>query len=217
MPEATSSAHLTTPDARVTGIVPAAGSSTRMGAPKALLRLGGATFARLVVTALRDGGCAPVLFVVREGDDEAAGEAEAAGATVLPNPDPGPGPITSLRLALAGLDERVEHVVWLPLDHPRVRPETVARLIAEARGHGAPITLPVQGGRRGHPAVFSRSIFPELTDPGLEGGARTVVHRHLDEARLVETGDAGVLIDVDTPAEYEALLGSEARLSRNPR
>lgn len=194
---------------RVAGIVPAAGSSRRMGAPKGLLELDGETFARRVVEALRDGGCAPVLFVARPDDEGAAKEARASGATVLDNPDPGPGPITSLRLALAELDDSVTHVVWLPLDHPRVRPSTVTTLVQEAHEHGALVTLPLHEGRRGHPAVFARALFPELLDPRLEGGARTVVHRHLGAARLVEVGDPGVLIDVDTPAEYRALTGEE--------
>src|SRR6056297_2673621 len=102
------------------GIVPAAGSSTRMGAPKGLLELEGASFAHRVVTALLKGGCEPVLFVARSDDEGAAVDANAAGAIVLENPDPGNGPITSLRLALARLDASVEHVVWLPLDHPSV-------------------------------------------------------------------------------------------------
>lgn len=188
-----------------------------MGAPKGLLELDGETFGRRVVTALRDGGCAPVLFVARPDDEGAAEEARASGATVIQNPDPGPGPVTSLRLALAELDGSVTHVVWLPLDHPRVRAATVTTLIREAREHGAQVTLPIHAGRRGHPAVFARALFPELLDPALEGGARTVVHRHLDGARLVEVADPGVLIDVDTPAEYRALTGDDATSTGDDR
>jgi molybdenum cofactor cytidylyltransferase len=194
---------------RVAGVVPAAGASVRMGTPKGLLPLEGSTFARRVATALRDGGCDPVLFVVRAGDTRLAAEARAAGATVLENPDPGPGPLSSLRLALEQLAGTVDHVVWLPLDHPGVEARTVAALIAEARAHGTPVTLPVHQGSRGHPAVFGRAVFSELLDPELEGGARTVVHRHLGTARLVDTDDPGVLVDVDTPAEYRALVGGD--------
>ena len=180
-----------------------------MGTPKGLLELRGATFAHRVVTSLLAGGCAPVFFVARPDDEGAAADASAAGATVLENPDPGAGPITSLRVALAGLAPSVEHAVWLPLDHPRVLPRTVSQLIHEARTHGAPVTLPLHAGRRGHPAVFARSVFAELRDPTLEGGARTVVHRYLGAARIVAVEDPGVLIDVDTPAEYRALLDED--------
>lgn len=194
---------------RVAGVVPAAGASARMGTPKGLLQLEGSTFARRVTAALRDGGCDPVLFVVRAGDTRLAAEARAAGATVLENPDPGPGPLSSLRLALGHLAGTADHVVWLPLDHPRVQARTVEALIAEARTHDAPVTLPVHEDSRGHPAVFGRAVFAELLDPDLDGGARTVVHRHLGSARLVDTDDPGVLLDVDTPAEYRALVAGD--------
>src|SRR5690606_16062661 len=107
---------------------------------------------------------------------EIAAEAVRAGATVLTNPDPGPGPLPSLRLALAALGSapggEPDFLVWLPLDHPAVAPATVRALVDAARASGAPVTLPVHQGRRGHPAVFARPVFPELLDPALEGGAR---------------------------------------------
>jgi CTP:molybdopterin cytidylyltransferase MocA len=177
-----------------------------MGRPKALLRIGGETFVRHVVRALRDGGCDPVFVVGPEGDAEAAEEAVAAGATLLPNPEPGEGPITSLRVALAALDDSYEGVVYLPLDHPMVPPTLIARLLAAAEESAAPLTLPVFADKRGHPAVFGRALFPELLDPTLEGGARTVVHRHLDDACLVPTTERGVVTDVDNPGAYADAL-----------
>lgn len=188
------------------GVVPAAGSSRRMGRPKALLRIGGETFVRRVVRALRDGGCDPVYVVGTEGDADAAAEAAAAGATLLPNPAPGEGPITSLRIALGELDDSCSGVVYLPLDHPMVPASLIAELLEAAREHDAPLTLPVFGEKRGHPAVFGRALFPELLDATLEGGARTVVHRHLEAARLVQTTERGVVADVDTPDAYADAL-----------
>lgn len=205
----------------VVGVVPASGASSRMGTPKGLLGLDGRTFTRRVVETLVAGGCDRVLVVVRAGDEATAGEARAAGAEVLENPEPGDGPITSLRLALTCLPSEARSVVWLPLDHPKVRAETVRALVdamregeAEASASDGPpvLALPLHRGERGHPAVFGRAVFAELLDRELVGGARTVVHRHLDAgtALLLETDDPGVLVDVDTPEEYEALVRSDA-------
>ena len=198
----------------VAGVVPAAGASRRMGRHKALLPMGGSTFVARVVSALDEGGCSPVLVVVKEGDVPAAEEARAAGATVLENPDPGDGPLTSLRLALDALDDEVAGVVYLPVDHALVEPRHVKALLKAAERSGAPLALPVYRERRGHPAFFSRSLFDELGDPELEGGARTVVYRHLDRAALVETDDAAVVIDIDTPTKYEEALDLLASRSR---
>jgi nicotine blue oxidoreductase len=175
-----------------------------MGTSKALLDAGGRSFLAAVVGALVGGGCDPVVVVVGDGQEDEARRARAAGAQVLINPDPGEGPITSLRLALGALGDKVEGVAFLPVDHPLVRPETVASLVRTLLSGGAPLVLPVHEGGRGHPALFRRALFPELLDPGLEGGARTVVHAHLHQAELVGVDDAGVNLDLDTPEEYRA-------------
>ncbi len=190
------------------GVVPSAGISRRMGRSKALLELDGRTFLHHVVNALAAGGCDPVLVVVAVGDDAVADEALRAGARTLTNPDPGEGPITSLRLAIAELGDSVDGVAYLPVDHPLVRPETVATLLAEARSSEALLTLPLRGAKRGHPAVFRAAIFPELVDPSLEGGARVVVHRHLPGARLVDVEDPGVITDIDTPERYAEIVSA---------
>ena len=181
-----------------------------MGRPKALLELEGRTFVHRVVRSLLEGGCAPVLVVTSEGDDAVIQEARAAGARTVANPDPGEGPITSLRLALGELGASVGAVAYLPVDHPLVRPETVARLIDEAGRSGAPLTLPMHGPKRGHPAIFRSEVFAELLDDALSGGARTVVHRHLPNACIVDVDDAGVIADIDTPDAFAAIAGERS-------
>jgi molybdenum cofactor cytidylyltransferase len=188
------------------GVVPSSGASTRMGRDKGLLEVEGRTFLCRTVEALAEGGCDPVLVVVADGEEALAEEAAKTGAVVLLNPDPGEGPITSLRIALAALDGCVRGVVYLPVDHPMVRRETVEELLQAASAGEAALTVPRFESKRGHPAVFDRSLFVELLDPELEGGAKTVVHRHLGDALLVDVDDPGVVIDIDTPDAYEAVI-----------
>jgi len=197
-------------DARRTfaGVVPASGSSRRMGRAKALLELDGETFVRRVIRCLSAGGCSPVYVVMAPGQVDVEEEARSAGADVLLNPDPGEGPITSLRIALEAIDDSIDGIAYLPVDHPLVRPDTVAKLLDAARSSGAKLTLPMHGASRGHPAVFHRALFDELLDPDLEGGARVVVHRHLESAEIIDPEDPGVIADIDTPEAYDAALTS---------
>lgn len=190
------------PPPRVAGVVPCAGRSERMGTSKALLDAGGRSFLAAVVGALVGGGCDPVVVVVGPGQDDEARRARAAGALVLENPDPGEGPITSLRLALAVLGAEVEGVAFLPVDHPLVSPETVSTLVDTLLGGDAPLVLPTVDGRRGHPALFRRTLFQALSDPSLEEGARSVVRAHLNQATQVEVEDVGAVTDIDTPQAY---------------
>ena len=191
------------------GVIPSSGASTRMGTDKGLLELDGKSFLRHTVDALTRGGCEPVLVIVAEGEEALAKEASAAGAVVLVNPEPGDGPITSLRIAIAALDGSIGGVVYLPVDHPMVRAETVRGLLGAARSTQSSLTIPVYRAKRGHPAVFGKALFVELMDPGLKDGAKTVVHRHLPEALLLHVDDEGVVIDIDTPYAYEAAVAAE--------
>jgi CTP:molybdopterin cytidylyltransferase MocA len=194
---------------RVAGVIPCAGASTRMGRSKALLDAGGRSFVAATVGALIGGGCDPVVVVVGPGQADEARRARAAGATVLDNAEPGEGPITSLRLALAWLGDEVQGVAFLPVDHPLVRSETVIALRAALQRGGAPLVLPVFNGERGHPALFHRSLLPALSDPDLQGGARTVVHAHLRDATLVAVEDPGVITDIDDEDAYRRAFGRE--------
>jgi CTP:molybdopterin cytidylyltransferase MocA len=194
----------------VLGVIPCAGVSARMGRSKALLDAGGRSFLAATVGALTAGGCDPVVVVLAVGQEDEARRAQAAGALCLTNPDPGEGPITSLRLALSALADTAEAVAYLPVDHPKVRPETVVSLREALLASQAPLALPLYDGKRGHPALFRRALFPALMDPGLDGGARTVVHAHLDEAILLEVDDPGVVTDIDTPEAYRRAFFPES-------
>lgn len=190
------------PEAPVDAVVPASGRSTRMGSPKPLLDAGGRSFLQRVVGCLSRGGCRRALVVVRDTQGPIAAMARRAGAEVLANPDPEEGPVTSLRVGLRALGDDAAGCAYHPVDHPLVEAETVARLLEAFRSAGAPVTVPTHGGRRGHPAIFHRSLFDELLEEGLEEGARTVVRRHDDALREVPVDDEGVLADIDTLREY---------------
>lgn len=190
----------------VAGVIPAAGRSTRMGTPKPLLDAGGPSFLQAVVGALAGGGCAPVLVVVRERSGPVAAMARRAGARAVVNPDPSDGPVSSLRTGIRALDGEegggVSGVAFCPADHPLVEPGTVSRLLRAFRESGSPVVVPTRDGRRGHPVLFRRALFAELLEDDLDEGARTVLHRHLDEVEEVPVDDDGVLADIDTLTEY---------------
>jgi molybdenum cofactor cytidylyltransferase len=62
--------------------------------------------------------------------------------------------------------------------------------------------VPTYGGRRGHPVIFSRSLFSEILAAPLNQGAKAVVYAHRDDTLEIPTSYEGVTIDIDTPEEY---------------
>jgi molybdenum cofactor cytidylyltransferase len=174
-----------------------------MGARKALLDAGGTTFLSRTVGSLREGGASPILVVVRDPSAEEGMEALASGGVVIRNPDPAPGSISSLQAGIRALPPEAPGVLFCPVDHPLFLATTVEALCAEFAATSSPITAPTYGGRRGHPVVFSRSLFRELLEDDLPEGARSVIHRYLKARVEVPVNDPGVLADIDTPADYQ--------------
>ena len=129
-----------------------------------------------------------------------------------------------MRVAIGHLDDSADAIAWLPVDFPLVCGEMVRRLCDLARRTLAPLTLPVheyfiedvRHEKRGHPAIFSRALFSELLDPALKGGARTVVHRHLEHAAIEVFRDPRVATDVDTPSAYEAVQAGRTPYEDQP-
>lgn len=194
----------------VDGIVLAAGRSTRMGSPKALLRVGDESFVERAIRVLQEGGCRGVNVVVNDAASDAAGLAEQAGARIVVNDAADSEPIDSIRLALELLPEDTAWVAILPVDHPLVEPGTITRLIAAARDRGAPIVRPRYHGEPGHPGIYARRTLSDFFRADLPQGAHSVVEAYGEAVVDIEVDDAGVSADLNTPAEIERWLGKGA-------
>jgi molybdopterin-guanine dinucleotide biosynthesis protein A len=93
------------------GAVLTGGSSTRMGADKAMVEVDGVAMAARVANALRAAGCAPVALV--GGDLETLGR---LGETVIADAYPGAGPVGGIITAIRTLGGRADGVVIASCD-----------------------------------------------------------------------------------------------------
>ena len=178
-----------------------------MGSDKALLRLGGETFISRLIRVL-DGKVSPVIVVLGFHADEIRNSLpEIHELKVLLNNDYNFGQLSSLKIALAHLDNlATEGAMMCLVDHPAISRGVVGQLLDEFERSKASVLIPTFVGRRGHPVLFARNLFDELQRAPLEQGARAVVRRHAAETELVPVDDPGILVDVDTPADYQELL-----------
>lgn len=188
----------------VAGIVLAAGRSSRMGEPKALLRVHGETFLERAIHILVEGGCEAVAVVLGPGEAarEAGRIARRLRAVPVENPRVDAEQIDSLRIGLESLPTDAEAAVVLPVDHPLAETRTVRELVRAFHASGLPIVRPVYNDRPGHPVLFARGLWDELAEPDRGEGARDVIHAHAEEILDVAIGDRGVSVDIDTPEDY---------------
>jgi len=103
----------------------------------------------------------------------------------------------------AGVAERSGASGWLvlPGDMPLIQPGTLLAVAGALEQH--PVAYAQYRGRRGHPVAFAAELYSELIQLSGDDGARRVMLRY--PAHGQEVDDRGVLLDIDTPADLEAL------------
>lgn len=182
-------------------VVLAAGASTRMGSPKALLDLGGATFVSRITTTARAAGTDGVCVVLGPPHGAAIKAKLPPGAGSAWNPDPARGMLSSIQTAVASVPSRTTAILVWPVDLPEVKLETVRQLLDAAPGK---LVVPRHGGKGGHPVRIPRALFGALAalDPAL--GLRALIDAHAATVAYVEVDDQAVLTDIDTPEEHAA-------------
>ena len=95
------------------------------------------------------------------------------------------------------------------VDVPLVTRQTVRAVVEAWEIRRAAIVRPVMGERHGHPVIFDRRLFGELLDAPLDRGAKHVIRAHAAEVENVPVTDPGCLVDVDTPQDYERVMGRD--------
>jgi CTP:molybdopterin cytidylyltransferase MocA len=115
-----------------------------------------------------------------------------------------------LRAAIDALPPGVTAALFIPCDQPLLDAATLSRLV-QAHAAGAPVVVPVHGGRRGAPVLFARSLWGELAKLRGETGGRDLLAGLGDRAVTVELPGVEPLLDVDTVEELERLEAENGR------
>jgi molybdenum cofactor cytidylyltransferase len=190
---------------RVTGLVLAAGGSSRLGQPKQLLPYGPATLLDHVLGVARRCDFDQLLCVVGGGAPGVLAAVDFAGVDVVENHAFGEGCSSSIAAALDAVDVRSEVLVLMLADQPGVTAATVTALLA-GRGR-APLAACAYEDGRGHPLAFARSVFGELSALHGDKGVWKLLDRY-------GSAVAGVPIagpiprDIDTWEDYQAVIDS---------
>jgi molybdenum cofactor cytidylyltransferase len=196
----------------IPAIVLAAGLSTRMGSPKAMLALGEReTFLSRIIRTFHDARVEEVIVVVGHQAEAIRTSLSTTGVTArfVDNPDYRSGQFSSLVTGLDAVERPgVSAVLVTLVDVPLVTAATVDAVVAHYRRTHAPIVRPTRGIEHGHPVLIARSLFAELRRADPLGGAKPVVRAHASAAGDIAIDDAGAFLDIDTADEYRRVFGT---------
>jgi molybdenum cofactor cytidylyltransferase len=197
--------------ARPTVVVLAAGRSSRFGVGhhKLAQPLGETTvLAQSIATAIAS-GLRTVVVTTAAFVELARSSVATRDVIVLPEAGSDGGSQLGMGASIAaGVGASPDSSGWLvlPGDMPMIQPTTVVA-VANALDHH-PIAFAQYRSRRGHPVGFAAELYPELTALSGDEGARRIIARY--PAFPVELDDPGILVDIDTEHDLEALRKSVA-------
>jgi len=196
----------------ITGVILAAGASSRMGTQKLLLPLGGEPLVARTVRQVVESGVDDVLVVVGHEHERVLAAIEGLRCRHAINLEYATGMGSSFRTAVGELANS-DAAMFALADQPFVTASEYRRLLdaflTRPPGQAQPprIVSVRYGDVTAPPHLFDREFFPELAV--LEHGARPVLQRHRDRTVVLQFPPE-LLLDIDTPEDYER---ASARLS----
>jgi molybdenum cofactor cytidylyltransferase len=188
-------------------VILSGGASSRMGSPKALLPYQGRPFLEhlLKITTRPEIG---VRRVVLGADAEPIAKAiHLQAEEIVINHEWEKGQLSSIQAALSSLPAGTDGVLLCLIDHPLISAALVGELIEQFYKAKKSIVLPVYEARRGHPVIFSASLYEELLHAPLDTGARAVVWAHANDVLEVRTNEEGCVLNLNDPETMNKAIG----------
>ncbi len=192
-------------------VIPAAGQSIRMGRPKLLLPLQGRPVLSHTIRAFRDAGVQHVLVVAPCGLPDLCHVAEQSGAYVLRLDVPTADMRATIERGLAWLEEHFQpapDAEWFltPADHPVLEVDVIRELLRVPRTNPRhTMIVPTFEDRRGHPVLLRWSHVQGIRDWPAGQGLNTYMRAYDEQTLAHPVTSAGILVDMDTPEDYERL------------
>ncbi len=186
---------------RIAGLMLAAGQSRRMGSANKLLEdLDGKPMLRHSLEALSASQIDGITVVTGHQADRVREAVSDLPVSFADSPAYANGLAETVKRGIAALPDSADGVLICLGDMPRVKTETLNRLIAAFDPtEGRAICVPVHQGKRGNPVLFARRFFAEIMDLSGDTGAKSLIGAYEDQVAEIAVDDPGVLLDLDTP------------------
>lgn len=185
-------------------VILAAGESKRLGQPKQLLNFHGITFIETIIETAIAAKLAPIIVVLGYEADKILKKVNKFDKEIIQviNREWLAGQSSSLRVAIPFLSN-TSHTIFFLVDQPQISFNHIIKLKNASKQSTNKIIATYVGDRRANPVSFSRLLYKELSEIKGDQGGRFLFANH--EVERVQWDDERILIDVDTPEDYERL------------
>ena len=192
---------------KISGIILAAGLSTRMGEPKQLLPFGNSTIVETVIDNMLDSKLDEVIVVIGHKAEKIRETIQHKPIRMVFNPAYQEGMLTSAQCAVQSLAESVDAFALLLVDQPFITSNLIDLVIDAYNQTPKGIALPSYNYRRGHPVIFDRRYAADILALNAEsGGVRSLFKKYADDIHYVAMDTDRVLRDIDYREDYERAL-----------
>ena len=191
---------------KISGVILAAGSASRMGKTKQLLPFEGTTLLGQVIKNAKKSALHEIIIVLGHKADKISQTLNHSKIKIVRNKDFLKGQSTSLIKGLENVSIDCDAAMFILGDQPLVKAPVINTLINAFETSSAQIVIPYYKERRGNPVTLARSIFDSLTSLTDDRGARALFDEFKESILKVQIPDSGILIDVDTMDDYERLI-----------
>jgi len=188
----------------ITGIVLAAGTSSRFGQTKQVLELEGKALVQHAIDAAADAGLDEIIVVLGHDAERVGASLQllARARTVL-NPRYEDGQSTSLAAGLHAADSASEAAVVLLADQPGIAAGHI-RALVDAFEARRPRIVRLRFRDGPGPALLSREVWDEARAFTGDTGGREIIAAHREWVEEVAV-DGDVPVDVDRPSDLDRL------------
>jgi len=203
----------------VTGaVLLAAGAGSRLGGrPKSLLELGGVPLIRRQLIALSGAGVDEVVVVLGHHAEAIEAVVRDFPVTLVHNPVPDDGQVSSVRIGLEALSDRLDAVIVALADQPLVNAQDIVALIGAFKKRGdAAMVVPRVAGEPGNPVIFEAALRDEWLAGDVNAACRRWRQANPQRVRWFDCDNARYRIDIDTPEDLDRFTERTGHVLRWP-
>ena len=199
---------------KISGIILAAGLSTRIGEPKQLLPFEGSTIIETVTDNLLESKLDEVVVVIGHEAERIRSHIQNKPVKIVFNPDYRNGMLTSAHCGVRSISDSAEAFALMLVDQPFITSNLINLVVDAYAETDRGIALPSYDHRRGHPVIFDRRYAADILALQPEnGGVRSLFRKYAHDIHYVVVDTDRVIRDIDYREDYLDAI-NEARSCR---